>query len=334
MKKILLCILSVIMLCGFSLAGCSKADSATLADCHKIYTNMYTEYGMQNNGKHIVFNGDKIDLYSETCYDEQIYQAIENEKTGFVLLKQGKQYQLLVEAATAFYDNYDTFLNGITQTYEKNVPQSLKTKLYNQFMAIETLCREVKDAKQVFETACKGVLDATSINVKTNLTSFLKSYVKLINKAVAVNVLYEEIYTKYIIVANDTSIVEGDYQRVVYSAELYVAKYLALWLNQNNQNLMQDFSNSDTFNKLSQIINSANSMGDVDYSNEDNILKYQKALQKLNNFKLDVQNYEEALNKKTDDESNPYTIYANGFKTNVINFENYFLVNLLSVSID
>lgn len=331
MRRFYIGVLAIFMLCGFVLAGCSKADSASLADCHALYENIITKYGETSEDSHIIFKNNKIDLYSETCYDAEIYQAIESEKTGFALLKQGKQYELLLKSGTAFYDNYDTFIIGLTQTYEKKVGQNLKTKLYKGFEAMEKACEETKKAKLVFETVCQDNVDATSINVKTNLNYYLKSYVNLINKAIEVNELYEEIYTKHMVVANSNEIVSGDYQRIVFSAQLYIAKYLSLWLFEANEDLVVDHSAKTVFSCLSQIIENQERAGSAD--TEDNHTKYvyNIALQKIETFKQEVENYEVALNKITDDSTNPYNQFVDSFENKVINFENFFLTNVLNV---
>ena len=101
MKKISLTIIAVLLLCVITLAGCTKADSASLLDCYNLYQQTAQDYSQGNN---YIFTADqKADLYSEIAYNKPAYNAIQAEQGSFKLLKEGKQYQVLTSLALSLF---------------------------------------------------------------------------------------------------------------------------------------------------------------------------------------------------------------------------------------
>ncbi|MGN1221731.1 MAG: hypothetical protein ACI4TT_00685 [Christensenellales bacterium] len=323
MKKTSLTIIAVLLLCVITLAGCTKADSASLLDCYNLYQQTAQDYSQGNN--YIFTAEQKVDLYSETAYNTPAYNAIKAEQGNFKLLKDGNQYQVLTSVALSFYDNYDTYLNMQNIiSYENKVEQSQKTKLYNAINDFKASCQDIVTSKNTLVALCYDGFDYNNTNVNKSLERFVSSYKNFLGSALQISTAYEDIFITGMIADSLNSIAVGEGARLVESAKLYLAKYVYLTYIKN-QDVFYDCTSQQTYNDLLAIVNSDN----IDFSvepTESEIYIYNFMKDKLSNFKTSLNNYEVALQNK--DSNQAYQDYVDGFESVVIDFATSVKANL------
>lgn len=337
MKKIYISLMSVFIICVLVLAGCSKAENATLKECHLMYAQMATNYGTTEK---YVFSSDgkTLDLYSADAYaGSAIYQAIVDQKTNFDLLALDAQYQVVLEVANSFYKNYSNYL--IQQDfvdYEAIVSKQQKAKLYTAIESMRFACDDVVATKKSLVTICGQTFDETKDVVKRTLKRYLVSYQNLIEKTVEVSSALENIYVQNMIADVPQTISSGEGKRLVESAKLYIANYLSIAYFDKEENAFENISNNQVLQKLVQLKNGIYK----DFSaepTEQELQMYQQLVEKLNRFKTEVNNYKTAkiiyntLNKNAENfEQSPYVRFVESFEQQVLDFSNCFVVNMLA----
>lgn len=323
MKKTSLTIIAVLLLCVITLAGCAKADSASLLDCYNLYQQTAQDFSQGNN--YIFTAEQKVDLYSETAYNTPAYNTIQAEQGSFKLLKEGKQYQVLTSVALSFYDNYDTYLN--TQNlinYEDKVEQTQKTKLYLAINDFKPLCKDIVSSKSTLVALCYDGFDYNNINVNKSLERFVTSYKNFLGGALQISTAYEDIFATGIVPDDSNNILAGEGTRLVESAKLYLAKYVYLTYIKN-QDVFYDCTSQQTYNDLIEIVNSKCINFSIEPT-ESEIYIYNFMKDKLSNFKTSLKNYEVALQNK--DSNQAYKNYVDGFEDVVIDFATSVKANL------
>lgn len=323
MKKTSLTIIAVLLLCVITLAGCTKADYASLLDCYNLYQQTAQDYSQGNN---YIFTADqKADLYSEIAYNKPAYNAIQAEQGSFKLLKEGKQYQVLTSLALSFYDSYDTYLN--TQNlinYESKVEQSQKTKLYNAIDDFKASCQDIVTSKKTLVALCYDGFDFNNINVNKSLERFVSSYKNFLGGAFKISTTYENLFATGMIANDLNSIPSGEGARLFESAKLYLAKYVYLTYIKN-QDVFYDCTSQQTYNELVEIANSKSVNFSVEPTQSE-IYIYNFMKDKLSNFKTSLNNYETALQNK--DSNQAYKDYVDSFEDVVIDFATSVKANL------
>jgi hypothetical protein len=329
-----------LLVCVFAFAGCTKADSATLLMSYNIYIGLTNDYAKQENTSKIIFvkekideendlySNAKIDLYSSSSYSTEIYNSIDAEDGYFKLLKQGNQYQAIMQGANILIENYDTYLNAITKTYEEEVEQSLKTDLYVKMQKMSSACSALTKSKQSLTTICSGGFKANDVNIKENLKKYLSDYKNLIDTALEVNITFEKIYTTYMVTISNTSIKTGEYQRLIYSAELYLARYFYINYMQFESDVFADFSTDENFKSYITILSNGVLNKEPESSDTQSTYNYSAGISKLDGFATDLDNLVVAR-QNTSNEA--YKNYVDSFSTKVENLENFFIKNILGI---
>lgn len=329
MKKISLTLVAVLMLCIVALGGCAKADSATLKDDFIAYQNLTTDYSAGD--KYLFVDNDNIvDLSSQTAYNEYAYNAILNEQGNFALLRYNKQYQILISSALSFYNNYDTYLNPTLDNFENVVPQTQKSQLYRAIDALRSNCSDIINTKKALVTLCYDGFNIDNINVLHNMERFIDSYKNFIGDAIEVSVAMEEIYSQNMIVAVENDIPVGEEKRLFESAKLYLTKYVYLQCIKY-QDAFYDCGGQISYINLMKLIIRKN------YSLNDNVEVYNYLVDKLNNLKTGIKNFEvaKAYCENADQTaegfaSHPYKVFVDGFEQQVLDFANAIQNTLLA----
>lgn len=329
MRKISLTLVAVLMLCVFVFAGCTKANTATLKTCYTMYQDITQEYSQTNQYLFDKDNDYRFDLHSQKAYNQYAYQAINNEVGDFKLLKQGQQYQVMVDTALSFIEKYDTYLNFQgTLSYEDKVEQSYKTKLYIAIQDLKSGCEDLIVSKNALLIMCNKNIEADNININIlqNLKRFIKSYIDFIGKAINISVAYEELFNAGMVLADTTTIQAGEGARLYESAKLYLAQYLYITHMQNQTEEFINFTQTQSYKDLVSLINGTNITYDIEPSKQQ-IQNYNIIRQKVENFKIGLNNLQIAV--KNQQQNEQYQTYINNFEQEAINFATYAKTYLL-----
>ena len=357
----------VFILCSVLLfAGCTKADSATIAKINKLYGDTLETYSA-------LFDGDdRLDLYSNNAYSDNLYNMIVTVgKTGdnqdavkslFNVLKEHGEYQILAKAVSDFFAE---------KTYNYtlvDVPQELHSKLYTAVEELKPALDAVKKAVTGLETTLVnfGKAHANEIPVQESLKNLLDKYRVLIEKLYNISEAYETIYTTYIVKAQPVTvqpIPAYEFNRFLLSSELYLARYYfekQMVLNQDYDNYFanqyiynnqtQNFGNNEdydtTFKTFVEIYDKISNVADPGNPNNSDAKTYYNAgLKKLESLKTGIKNYETAVKKINDYKSkNPgkeikptsevyqYVEYVENFDVEIQNYQNYLKVHFINAT--
>lgn len=335
MKKTSLAIFAVLILCVVTLAGCAKADTATLADCYNLYSQVKQDYSQSSN---YLFSVEKntIDLHSVHAYNDHAYNAIQQEKGNFKLLKQGKQFEVLSTAALSFYSKYDNYLNMQSViSYEDKVAQVYKSNLYRAVDGFKAHCKDVITSKNALITFCNSTFNVDNPNVIENLQRYIESYKTLIGKALDVSIAFEEAFDSGMVAKIEGGIATGEGERLFESAKIYIAKYVYLQYVKG-ADAFDDCSAQNTYKMLVQIINS-NAINFSVEPTQAEINTYNFMRDKLNTFKAGIKNFEVAkaycnsADKTAEGfASHPYKLFVDSFEQVVMDFASSVEANLIA----
>ena len=367
MKKYSLSILIFLLCAVFIFSGCTKANSATPQSINELYQSIARKYGKHNpdDGKHKIFNEDmQIDLYSAQAYRGNVYNQITNLQDGASfsvanLLKKDGEYQPLMEAVSAFYNN-----RNFVATYVE-IPQKLLTEMYEAIDHLDGVLKPLLSVKESFETMMINVNNPNSIAIRGSLKNYLESYRKLIQAMFKVNTVYEEIYTTciYIPEENTLRLMDGELQRLVLSSSLYIAQYYYYKHFVLDTNLDNRFAHEKIFNpetneiytnpnydsgyvNFVKVINNINNIADpLDMNDPDYLTYYNAAVSKLKSLKINIKNYQTAVEKvvdykaknnvetiPTNTEVYQYVNFINEMETQVVSYVNYLLLNIMDMA--
>ena len=336
MKKIYLSICAIFVVVALLLSGCTKAENATLLDCKNFFEQTVGAYSGES--KYLYNSTSKQwDLYTQQAYQgSQIYQTAEQEAQGFVMLKQGKQYQVLLKTASSFYQNYQAYLNlQDVIDYESKVTKQQKTTLYTAIENLKPVCDSVSNLKDTLKTVCTTTFDPTKDVVQKNLKRFLIEYQRLIDAQIKISLAMEDIYANNMVINTQTTIFAGEGKRIVESAKLYVVSYIFdTYFNFEDGRVLTDISSNQAFLKLVELDNLVAKNFSAEPT-EQEIESYNFAIEKLERFKTQIKNYKLAkqqydLADKSSPEfiNNPYKQFVENFEQEVVEFANFVLVTM------
>lgn len=318
------------------LSGCTRAENATLLDCKNNFEQTVGAYTEQD--KYLYNSADnQWDLYSEQAYQgSQIFQAAQQQQQGFAMLKQGKQYEVLLKTSNSFYKNYQAYLDlQDVIDYESRVTKQQRAELYTAIENLKPVCDNVSSLKNTLKTVCATTADPTKDVVQKNLKRFLLEYQNLISAQQKISFALENIYANNMVINTQTTIFAGEGHRLVESAKLYVASYVFdTYFNFEDDRVLADISSNLAFLKLVELDNLSPKSFSAEPTQQE-IESYNFAVEKLERFKVQTSNYKLAkqqydLADKTAPEfkNNPYKQFVEGFEQQVIEFSNFVLTTL------
>ena len=243
-----------LLACGMLFAGCTKADSASLADCTKKYDDVVSKYyisaqdfstaNTSQKNRYIfsgTYNDDKkvvnysIDLYSQNAYSQNIYDEIQadnstDQNMNFGLLKQGNEYETLATISLQYFEKRKTEVDktflGILSQDGVNIPQQEYTKLYNAICGLDSRSNVLANKKTNFVTSCSRSVSQTSGAIRANFENYLDAYNALLDSTFAISRAYQHIDENYFHAVDEETtqvIPDGELTRLVDSAILYCA---------------------------------------------------------------------------------------------------------------
>ena len=375
MKKFRISIF-ILLLCSIVIfTGCTKANKATMTMVGDLYATTIKNYGKDSSTQKIkVFDEDskRVDLYSSKAYSAELSNLIESKETTdetndtsistFNVLKQGGEYQVIVQGITDFFAN--KFYNDTS----KDIPQSVRTKLYESIDSLSPILKNIVVQKNSLETTLQnfGVDNSNEVPVQESFKQYLKNYDKLVAQLYLVNKNYEELYTGYLNTPRTATklnggIPEGETARLVYSSELYLAEYYyqkhmilssAYETRFTNKFIKQAGSSTavlntnydDMFENFKQIVQKNNEVADPTTPTDDNAITYYNAcLQKLETLKTDLKNYTTAVQKIVDYKNSHngvidsnssayhYVEFIESFDAEVLDYQNYLLHHIMKI---
>ena len=140
----------------------------------------------------------------------------------------------------------------------------------------------------------------------------------------------EEIYSQNMIIAVENGIPFGEEKRLFESAKLYLTKYVYLQCIKY-QDTFYDCTSQISYINLLNLINSKN------YSLNNNVEVYNYLIDKLDNLKTGIKNFEVAKEycEKADQTaegfaSHPYKVFVDDFEQQVLDFANAIQNNLIA----
>ena len=357
MKRLKVLSLIVLLVCVTVLSACTKAGNASIENCNNLYMSFAKKYTLdQTTNKIKIFDEDGyVDLSTTNSYETQKMNDIINRASEdgpryvFSILKRGGEYDVLVQAVSKLY-----LMNNKTNYVHQNkqVPQKLKTKLYENIDDLKRIFENVAVSKKAMETTISNFNDFDALPVKESLKAFLVKYQKLIEKFYDVTSAYEQIVNEYIFPATTkTMIPRGGMERLILSSEIYLAKYyylkhLVLVGNDNRFGTKTIYdvetgeyvnnpnydSNFEVFKTIANAI-----VPEAAADNTDKIFYYGSCLEKFDSLKINLNNYEKAVNYivslKGNTINNPvakqYLQFMESFDNEVTDYQNYLTVNIL-----
>lgn len=365
MKKYSFSILVILLCAVFIFAGCTKASTATPQMINDLYQTIAQKYGKYNGStKYKIFDADmKVDLYSLSAYSGAVYNQITNLQDDasysvINMLRKGAEYQPIMEAVSCFYNN-----RNFVATYV-DIPQELLTKMYNATDNLENDLGTLLSTKESLETMIINLDDPNSQAIMGNLKSYLQNYRKFIQAMFEFNKAFEEIYTTCIIVPSDNTLrlTDGELQRVVMSSSMYIAQYYyykhfvlntdyfdrfsyqKVYIPETNE--IYDNPNYDEgYANFVKMVDNINNIADpMDMNNPDKLTYYNASISKLESLKVNVANYQTAVQKVVDYKTrhNTQTIPANSdvyqyvnfineMETQIQSYVNYLLLNIMDM---
>lgn len=365
MKKFSFSILITLLCAVFIFSGCTKASTATPQMINELYQTIANKYGKYNGvDKYKIFNEDlQVDLYSSKAYSSTVYNLItnlqDNASSSIVnMLRKGGEYQPLMEAVSCFYNN-----RNFVATYVE-IPQELLTKMYDATDDLEENMDMLLSTKESFETMLVNIGDPNSLAIRGNFKSYLENYRKLIQAMFEINAVYEEIYTTCIYEPKDNTLrlIDGELQRVVLSSSIYIAQYYYYKHFVLNTDYFNRFAHQTIFNSASgenyvnpnydsgytnfvKMIDNINNIADpVNLNDPDKLTYYNAAVSKLESLKVNIKNYQTAVEivadfkAKNNTETIPansdvyqYVNFINEMETQVVSYVNYLLLNIMEI---
>ena len=349
MKKIKFFGIILLLVCVMVLSGCTRSGNAKIETCNILYEKVTKNYYRDERTEKIrVFDADgNVDLYSINSYDSiktfNYIASVDTEGSLFVfnLLRENGEYATLIKAVSDFY-----ILNNKSNHTLKDaeVPQEIKSKLYNRIDELGGVLNKVKSSKKSLQTTVDNFSSDSEVPVEQALKNFLNNYKLLIEKFFEISSTYEEIYTKYIyVIDTKTEIASGGMERLVRGSEIYLAKYYYLKhfvlngyddrfsfqkvYDAKTETFVDNPTYDEGFEKLVKIANTFVS----DYEDEDHIFYYGCCLSKYETLKTNLVNYEKAvkyiagLKGKTNGNkiAEQYLEFMANFDQEVLDYENY-----------
>ncbi|MBR4124366.1 MAG: hypothetical protein IKR12_02210 [Clostridia bacterium] len=374
MKRIKFLGIVLLLVCVMVLSGCTKSSTAKIETCNTLYEKVTKNYYRDERTEVIrVFDTEgNVDLYSNNSW--KYYESssplrtynyiatVNAEGSEYVLnlLRENGEYAVLVKAVSDFY-----LLNNKSNhtSKDEDVPQELKSKLYDRIDELGGVLNKVKFSKEVLKERIDDYASTDAFPVEQAIKSFLDNYMALIEKFYEISSIYENIYSDYLYPVNTkTQIPIGGMERLIRGSEIYLAKYYYLKhfvLNGNNDRFsFEKIYNNETsqfvenptydvnFKKLVEMVNTA--IGEVAVptaeSDEEDITAYRDkvfyygcCLAKYKSLKTNLNNYEAAvkyiagLKGKTAGNklAEEYLKFMEDFDQQVYDYQEYLFTNLI-----
>lgn len=380
MKKIKFFGLVILLVCVMVLSGCTKAGNAKIETCNILYEKVTKNYYKDERTEKIrIFDEEgNVDLYSIGSWEypnaknptdkTKLYNYIfsvdtEGSMYTFNVLREGGEYAVLIKAVSDFYllNNKSTH-----STTDENVPQEIKSELYDRIDELAGVLEKVKSSKDNLMSMIDNFnYSVDAIPVQKALDTFLKSYKSLIEKFYEISSIYEDIYTNYLFVVDTKTLVPiGGMERLVRGSEIYLAKYYYLKhlvlnagddrfsfrkiYNAETSAFVDNPNYDDSFEKLAEMVDTA--IAEIALPREDEpdyeealaiynskLYYYNCCLEKFETLKTNIRNYETAVNYiaglKGKTEGNKiaqeYLKFMAKFEQQVLDYEQYLLTNII-----
>ena len=241
MKKIRFLSLILLLVCVTVFAGCTKSADAKIETCNVLYESVTKNYGIDSQtGKIIVFDEDgNVDLSSVNSWEyvkarfstdsKKLYNYIatveeEGSRYVFNILKSGGEYDVIIKAVSNLYLSNNKSSHTLK---DADIPQKLKTELYEQIEELGSVLDQVKISKKSLQNTVDSFDDMDVVPVKQALKTFLTNYKLLIEKFFEISSTYDEIIS-YLRPASKAQIYIGGMTDLLQRSELYLAKYYYL----------------------------------------------------------------------------------------------------------
>ena len=366
MKRIKFLGIVLLLVCVMVLSGCTKASTAKIETCNNLYDKITKNYYRDERTDTIkVFDAEgNVDLYSYKSWEYvgsaqslKTYNFIttinnpDSSESDYVLnlLRKDGEYAVLIKAVSDFY-----LLNNKSNHSLKDadVPQELKSKLYDRIDELGDVLNKVKFSKEVLKERIDNYHSIDDFPVEQALNSFLNNYMKLIEKFYQISSLYENMYTNYLFpVTTKAQVPIGGMERLVRGSEIYLAKYYYLKhfvLNGNKDRFtfekvydsktdkyVDNPTYDDNFKRLTEMVNTV--ISEVSPDNTDKIFYYGCCLSKYEALKTNLNNYETAvkyiagLKGKTAGNklAEEYLKFMEDFDQQVYDYQEYLFTNLI-----
>ena len=340
MKRIKFFGLVLLLVCVLLFSGCTRAGNAKIETCRTLYEKVTKNYYADERTEKIrVFDAEedgRINLYSSKSYSNitlinQI-AAVEEEGSRYFsnILRKNGEYDVIIKAVSEFYLSYYQANHTLK---DADVPQELKTKLYEYIDELGDILKKVKFSKQSLQDTidtypvAAGNDIINELPVQRSYKTFLTNYKLLIEKFYQISSTYEEILTNYIYVVNTkTQVPAGGRGRLIRESEVYIARYYYLKhfvlvgyddrfsfekvYDESTSQFVNNPTYDDSFKVFITIVNSSadDEWGvpdENDYTDEveyqealdyytDKIFYYGCCLTKFESLKTNLNNYEQA----------------------------------------
>lgn len=349
--------LALLLVCVLIVSGCTKANSAKIETCNNLYALETANYGVDEQTNKIkVFDEDGfVNLCTYNSYSStKLYNLIastEEECSPYVfnILKRGGEYDTIIQAVSKFYLNNN---KSSFSKLDKEVPQNLKTHLYEAIDDLGDILKNLVVTKKALETTVNNFSDFNIVPVNQALKTFLTNYQELIESFYEISSTYEQIRNTYLSpVITKTQIPLGGIENLINSGNVYIAKYYYLKhlvlngfddrfasqkiLNEDTNQYIENETYDAEFANFVQIVNST--ISETTNDNVDKIFYYGAALTKFDSLKTNLKNYEVAVkyianyNGKITSKSVAYQYveFMKNFDQEVTNYQNYIIAHLL-----
>lgn len=250
MRKKIISIVAVLILCVLVFPACLYSDKATIKDCYTLYYKTIDKYKTKevltsiNNGD-FTFNVLTID-YST---NKDLQDEINKTDSYYSILSSDGELETLLNNSLQFFRYYKEHL--CSTLIEDNVPQKLKTNLYK---SIENFAKSIEN----FEKA-KSVLCSTFVKdkgeqtlIKDNFNVCVINYFNLVKASLQIGQATKNIVMDRI-PYNQETLKVSDARNAVLNVSLQYTKLITNYYEQYIQ--MNGYVNLKLITELSTIYN-------------------------------------------------------------------------------
>lgn len=357
MKKIKFFGIVLLLVCVLVLSGCTRSANAKIETCNTLYEKVTKNYYRDERTEKIrIFDAEgNVDLYSIKSYDSiktfNYIASVDEEGSTYLfnILRENGEYAVLMKAVSDFYVSNNKSNHTLK---DADVPQDIKSRLYDRIDELGAVLDKVKSSKKSLQSTVDSFSGVNEVPVEQALKTFLNNYKLLIEKFFEISSTYEEIYSNYLYIVNTkVQVPTGGMGRLVKGSKIYLAKYYYLKhlvlngyddrfsfskiYDTKTETFVENPTYDESFEKLVQMTNAV--VSEVAPDDDDKIFYYGCCLAKYESLKTNLVNYEKAakyisgLNGKTNGNriAQEYLEFMANFDQQVLDYEQYLFTNLI-----